>query len=224
MQAPRIDRLHLASLTAPAGHPSAGAAIEVFAYLVRHGDLTLLVDTGMGDDSGFLDKLYAAKRTGLATALKAVGVNIEDIDAVVNSHLHFDHCGGNRLFPDAPIYMQAREREAARALHYTVENWVAPEGVTIREVDGDHQIAPGLTLLFTPGHTPGHQSLLVETPNGSLMVGAQVAYTAAEFEAGGDVAEAHEGMGETYRASIERLKSLAPRCVFFSHDRREWPG
>ena len=220
MRAPQIDRLHLASLTAPAGHPSAGAAIEVFAYLVRRGDLTVLVDTGMGGDSAFLDKLYAARRTDLSTPLAAVGASVADIDAVVNSHLHFDHCGGNRLFPGMPIYVQARERQAARTARYTVESWVEPEGVTIREVDGDHEIAPGLTLLFTPGH----QSLLVETPDGPLIVGAQAAYTAAEFEAGGDLAEAHEGMGEAYRASIERLKSLAPTRVFFSHDRREWPG
>ncbi|MEX2248645.1 MAG: N-acyl homoserine lactonase family protein [Parvibaculum sp.] len=212
----------MATLTAPPGHPASGSDIEVFAYLVRHGGTTILVDTGMGADNAFLDDLYRANRIGLDAALAGAGASRADIGIVVNSHLHFDHCGNNRLFPGIPLYMQSRERKAARMPRYTVESWIAPEGALIHEVDGDCEIAPGITLLFTPGHTPGHQSFAVETPSGPTIVGAQVAYTAAEFEAGGDPAEAHDGMADNYYASIRRLKSLRPMRVFFSHDRNEW--
>ncbi len=223
MQQPQIDRLHMATLTAPPGHPAAGSAIEVFAYLVRHDGITILVDTGMGDGNTFLDDLYRANRIGLDAALAEVGTSRADIGIVVNSHLHFDHCGNNRLFAGVPLYTQSREREAARIPRYTVESWIAPEGILVQEVDGDCEIAPGVTLLFTPGHTPGHQSLAVETLSGPAIIGAQVAYTAAEFEAGGDPAEAHDGMADNYYASIRRLKSLRPVRVFLSHDRNEWP-
>ena len=200
----------MATLTAPAGHPAAGSSIEVFAYLVRNAGPTILVDTGMGDGNAFLDDLYRANRTSLDTALAGAGATRADIDIVVNSHLHFDHCGNNRLFSGTPVYIQSREYEVARTPHYTVESWIAPEGVLVREIDGDREIARGITLLFAPGHTPGHQSLAIETPSGLAIIGAQVASTAAEFEAGGDPAEAHDGIADNYYASIRRLKSLRP--------------
>lgn len=212
----------MATLIAPAGHPAAGSNIEVFAYLVRNAGMTILVDTGMGDGNTFLDNLYRANRTGIDATLAIAGASRADIDIVVNSHLHFDHCGNNRLFPGIPVYIQSRECEVARTLHYTVQSWIAPKGVLVHEIEGDCEIARGITLLSTPGHTPGHQSLAVETPSGLAIVGAQAAYTAAEFEAGGDAAEAHDGMADIYRSSIRRLKSLRPARVFFSHDRSEW--
>ncbi|MBC7103527.1 MAG: N-acyl homoserine lactonase family protein [Parvibaculum sp.] len=212
----------MATSIAPAGHPAAGSNIEVFAYLVRNAGMTILVDTGMGDGNAFLDDLYRANRTSIDAALVIAGASRADIDIVVNSHLHFDDCGNNHLFPGIPVYMQSREHDAARMPRYTVEGWIAPEGVLVHKVDGDCEIAPGVTLLFTPDHTPGHQSLAVETPSGPVIAGAQLAYTAAEFEAGGDPAEAHDGMVDIYYASIRRLKSLQPARVFFSHDRNEW--
>ena len=182
-------------------------------------------DAGLGRMAPEDDRVLAelAQRRGVRDVL-VVGLDEVLVERAGRVEHDQARLGDGGLVLRAGAAQQASEREASRAVHYTVENWIAPEGVTIREVDGDREIAPGLTLLFTPGHTPGHQSLLVETLDGPLIVGAQAAYTAAEFEVGGDLAEAHEDMGETYRASIERLKSLAPTRVFFSHDRREWPG
>jgi N-acyl homoserine lactone hydrolase len=102
---------------------------------------------------------------------------------VINTHLHFDHCGGNRLFAGTPIYVQRLEREAARAEGYTIAQWVEFEGATYVELEGEQEVLPGLRLLPTPGHTSGHQSVLVETDDGLVVVAGDVAYTWTAFDA-----------------------------------------
>jgi N-acyl homoserine lactone hydrolase len=102
-----------------------------------------------------------------------------DVVAVINTHLHFDHCGGNVLFPGIPIHVQARELADARARDdYTVREWVDPPGVTYVEHDGDAEIAPGVVLFATPGHSDGHQSVLV---NGAELIGGDVGYSFREI-------------------------------------------
>ena len=96
---------------------------------------------------------------------------------VVNSHLHFDHCGNNELFPHAEIFVQERELVVARTTVHTVRKWFDYEGARIIPVSGDMEICPGIKLLSSPGHTPGHQSVLIETTNGRVLVAAQAAYT-----------------------------------------------
>jgi N-acyl homoserine lactone hydrolase len=66
---------------------------------------------------------------------------------VINTHLHFDHCGGNRLFPGVPIYVQRSEREAARRPDYTIPEWVEFEGATYEELDGPAEIESERRLL-----------------------------------------------------------------------------
>ena len=102
---------------------------------------------------------------------------------VINTHLHFDHCGGNRLFAGLPIYVQRIEREAARQPDYTIPEWVEFEGASYVELDGDAEIVPGVRVLPTPGHTPGHQSVLVDTDDGLVVVAGDVAYRWEDFDA-----------------------------------------
>jgi len=104
---------------------------------------------------------------------------------VINTHLHFDHCGGNRLFPGIPIHVQRRERAAAREPGYTIPEWVEFEGARYVELDGEAEIAPGVRVLPTPGHTPGHQSVLVDTEDGLVVVAGDVAYRWEDFDAAG---------------------------------------
>src|SRR5919197_6565968 len=101
---------------------------------------------------------------------------------VINTHLHFDHCGGNRLFAGVPIYVQRAEREAAREPDYTIPEWAEFEGATYEEVDGEAEILPGIRVVPTPGHTPGHQSVLVDTEDGLVVVAGDVGYTWKQFD------------------------------------------
>ena len=108
-----------------------------------------------------IDELYRPEITPLADALGAVGLTPSDITAVIVSHLHFDHCGQLNLIA-APVYLQAEEHEAAQSPGYTVPDWAAIPEDRLRLVRGDEEIAEGIGLLSTPGHTPGHQSVVIE--------------------------------------------------------------
>ncbi|HEY3022557.1 MAG TPA: MBL fold metallo-hydrolase, partial [Actinomycetota bacterium] len=87
-----------------------------------------------------------------------------DAACVINTHLHFDHCGGNRLFPGVPIHVQARELADARSLaDHTIREWVDFDGATYVEHEGEVELLPGIRLLPAPGHTDGHEVVVVET-------------------------------------------------------------
>jgi N-acyl homoserine lactone hydrolase len=110
---------------------------------------------------------------------------VSRVAVVVNTHLHFDHCGGNRLFPGLPIHVQRRELEDARTKEdYTVREWVDFPGATYVEHDGEAEILPGVRLLPAPGHSDGHQVVVVETDEGPVVLGGDVGYSFAELERG----------------------------------------
>jgi glyoxylase-like metal-dependent hydrolase (beta-lactamase superfamily II) len=178
----------------------------------------------VGEGNAYIERTFEPRRTPLAAELARFGLQTEDVSLLVNSHLHFDHCGNNRLFPHAETFVQANELSVARTSRYTVTEWFDYEGARITPVSEDTEISPGVTLIQSPGHTPGHQSVLVETAGGRTLVAAQAAYTADEYRRGGDPSEqAHEGLNEQYVQSISRLKSLAAQRVYFSHDTAQWP-
>ena len=146
-----------------------------YLHVIEHPDGRILVDTGMIDSTPELDEEWYP--TNYPERIP------RDVALVVNTHLHFDHCGGNRLFPGLPIYVQRLEREAARVPGYTIPEWVEFEGARYVELDGEAEIAPGVRVLPTPGHTPGHQSVLVETEDGLVVVAGDVAYRWEDFDA-----------------------------------------
>lgn len=192
--------------------------IDVYAYLVVTTSDVLLIDTGVGECNEYIERIYAPCRTPIADELARYGLETTDVNVIVNSHLHFDHCGNNHLFPAADIFVHANELSVSRTPRYTVREWFDYTGARLNTVSGEMEIVAGVKLLPSPGHTPGHQSVLVETDIGNILVAAQAAYTAEEYRQGGDVAQAHEGLEEQYLHTISRLKSVAAQEVYFSHD------
>ena len=218
---PAIRRLLLAEMTCPDFHPTPGEKVEVFAYLVEHPDGAVLMDTGVGTDNEFLNRSYQPRVVPLSDALEAHGRRLSDVVALVNSHLHFDHCGNNRELRGVPTWVQRAEIEVARQPHYTIREWFDFEGAALHIVDGEAEVMPGLRLIPTPGHTPGHQSLLVEGGGKRALVGAQAAYTIEEWRSGPDLTvNGCEGFEDRYIASFDRLRQLAADDVYLSHDRR----
>lgn len=219
-----VHRLQMAEVNLPGRfNPPAfvDTRVGVYAYLIRTRSLTVLVDTGVGTGNRHVDRTFEPERTALADALAAFGLTPADVDIIVNSHLHFDHCGNNQLSRGAEVFVQAQELEVARTTRHTVREWFDFDGARITPVTGDHSLADGITLLSTPGHTPGHQSVLVEDVDGigNVLIAAQAAYTVDEYLRGGDPAtQAHEGLETQYVQSIVRLKSLRAAAVYFSHD------
>jgi N-acyl homoserine lactone hydrolase len=227
---PRIERLRLADLVLPETHPEAkasGGAAVVFGFVIDHPDGPIVVDTGVGRGHPFIDAVYAPTGLDLGDALSGVGIDSRDVIAVVNSHLHFDHCGQNPLYygSKVPVFVQAEEVEAARQPHYTVQEWATVPDGQLRRVRGDEEVAEGVRILATPGHTRGHQSVVVEGGEGEVVViAAQSVWDVKEF----DREEAtpsnvdDEDLRDEAVASIRRLKSLNPLAAYFSHHPAVW--
>ncbi|MGP8009340.1 MAG: N-acyl homoserine lactonase family protein [Acidimicrobiales bacterium] len=218
--------LHLASITFPHTHPLSGQSGEVFAFAFRHESGLLLYETGIGRGNERLDDYYQVVHRPIDAELEAHGHRLEDVRLVVNSHLHFDHCGNNMRFPGVPIYVQASEYEATKRPDYTVSEWVDFEGADYAIVEGDTQIARGVRVMSTPGHTSGHQSLVIDTSEGIVVLAGQAIYSKAEFEhirTNGAASESDEPLdSDRYLASARRLIEMGPRRVYFSHDRSVW--
>jgi N-acyl homoserine lactone hydrolase len=221
---PQITRIPLANLVLPEGHPAAPSSREapVYAFLIHHPDGAIVVDTGVGRGNAFVDEVYQPTVVDLADALAECGVDHRDVVAVVNSHLHFDHCGQNPSFYglDVPVYVQTTEVEAAKARYYTDPDWAAVPPAQLRRVHGDEDLAVGVRLMATPGHTMGHQSVLVRGGDGVVVIAAQSVWSASEFVS---MQPAVSNIGdpslrEAAEDSIRRLRSLNPSVAYFSHD------
>ncbi len=220
----RIEVLELGEVELPDWHPrAADVTAPIRAFVIRHPDGVVLFDTGVGHDNRLINDLYNQPAIiPIVEALNAVGVDERDVTAIVNSHLHFDHCGQNQALPSVPVYVQSGELVAAQQPRYTIAEWAHIDPARQRVIDGDEKIAPGIEILATPGHTPGHQSLLVTGADGQAqLVAGQCCYTCAEFDAG--VVATDNIHDETYREvateTIARLRGLDISVAYFSHDR-----
>lgn len=217
--------MHLGDVRVPEGKPHAGTPVPVCGTVVRHPEGMVLVDTGLPGPHPEVNPVFRPTRRPLEEALAAAGGRLEDIVAVVNCHLHFDHGGGNSRFPGLPIHVQRRELRAAREPDYTLPNVVDFPGATLVEHDGAAEVLSGIRLVPTPGHTAGHQSTIVETDDGTVVLAGQAVFTRAEWTGSSD--ELESGLDSAvdpvaYRRSIAVLKELDPVRVMIGHDPDPW--
>ncbi|MDX6356391.1 MAG: N-acyl homoserine lactone hydrolase, partial [Streptomyces sp.] len=159
-RAPRLRRLDLGWFVRPGtetadGQPRVEPAL---AYLVAHRGELLLFDTGIGAADPETEEHYRPYRRSLPDALAAAGVTTTDIALIVNCHLHFDHIGGNPLFPRTPILVQTAEMDLVGGGDHTPEQLIDFPGASYEQLSGEAEIRPGLWIVPTPGHTAGHQS------------------------------------------------------------------
>jgi glyoxylase-like metal-dependent hydrolase (beta-lactamase superfamily II) len=200
--------------------------LVVNAWLVRHPEATILVDTGIGDHipAADVEKLKFI-RIPIIDALASVGTAPDDVDVVINCHLHADHAGGNVHFPGARILAQPAELTAARHPDYSVAEDLALDGGNYETHEGEYDVLPGVRVIPTPGHSPGHQSVLVTTDAGRLLLAGQCfrdasgfgrAVTALELARAG-----HPDVSETPEW-LPHILDLEPDRVAFGHDRAIW--
>ncbi|HET8568747.1 MAG TPA: N-acyl homoserine lactonase family protein [Candidatus Limnocylindria bacterium] len=183
LDAADVVRLDLGHFTMPAGgRIPEGERVVVTAFLIRHPRGLFLFDTGIGEGHAEAEARYRPRRRSLDAALAEVGSRTRDVRIVANCHLHFDHSGGNLRFPGVPIFAQRREHEAAFQPEYTLPDKVVDfPGARFELVDGDAEPLDGITVVPTPGHVPGHQSLVVNTRQGRIILAGQALNEASDF-------------------------------------------
>ena len=227
MIGPSVGRVDFGYFVRPAEETGTGSSrVEpCLGYLVRHPDGLVLMDTGMGNHAE-VDAHYRPRRRPLPEALAAAGTSLDEVTLVVNCHLHFDHCGGNPSLAGCPIIAQRAELELARGADYTLPALVDAPGLRYLEVEGEAEVLPGLIVVPTPGHTAGHQSLVVRLDDGTVIVAGQSHDTSSAY--GADVLawqasrDHHDAVVPLIPAWIERLQQLDPRRVVFAHDHAVW--
>src|SRR4051794_33221835 len=185
---------------------AAGERMPVYVHVIDHPDARVLVDTG-------LTRLHpaVADMDPLLTPLgEQADFDLAGIDIVVNTHLHFDHCGGNHLFAGKPIYVQRRELEDARSEDdYTIREWVDAPGVGYVPVDGELELLPGLRLVPAPGHTRGTQVVVVDTGERPVVVAGDLAVSFGELD-------------EPETEGQRLVRALDPEEVWLAHQHEPW--
>jgi N-acyl homoserine lactone hydrolase len=183
-----------------------GERMPVYVHVIDHPEARVLVDTGMTQ----LHPAVADMDPQLVPLSAQADFDLDRIDVVVSTHLHYDHCGGNHLFAGKPIYVQRQELDDARSEDdYTIREWVDAPGVKYVPVDGALELLPGLRLLPTPGHTRGSQVVVVDRGGRPVVIC-------------GDTAVFHAELDEPRTEGQRLVRALDPEEVWLSHEHRPW--
>lgn len=146
----------------------------VLAWLLMSGSEKILVDTGLGllDTPDACNLFDQGADLTMEAQLIRFNTNPAEIEMVINTHLHIDHCGGNVFFKGARCLVQKKELEYARnplPVHRPAYG-IDLTGFEFQLLDGDTEIAPGIKVILTPGHSPGSQAVLVDTAKGLYII------------------------------------------------------
>lgn len=223
-----------------------GAAMRVPipAFLIVHPKGKVLFDTGV-HARGFLDpvahfgkdlaayfKFFCGAGEGAAAQLRLLGLAPGDITHVVNSHLHFDHCGCNALFTRAQIFVQGAELRATRAARDADRrpdrDWDGP--LDYRLLEGEHDLFgdAAVVIVPTPGHTAGHQSLRVTAGSGmQVCLTGDACYTQEHMERDLLPAKAAVWNEADMRHSLNALRRMRERegvALVYGHDGAQLQG
>lgn len=182
-----------------------GERMPVNVHVIDHPHARILVDTGIREPHP-----AAADMEPRLYPLSEQHFDFASIDIVVNTHLHFDHCGNNHLFAGKPIYVQRRELDDARSkADYTIREWVDAPGIHYVPIDGEYDLLPGIRLVPAPGHSDGMQVVVIESGGRPIIVGGDVAVWFGELD-------------EPSSEGQLRVLSLDPELVWLTHENEPW--
>ena len=224
--------------------PGTRITIPVMCFLISHPRGHVLVDTGvhrqaltdpvgrMGARRASLFGMRSAPTDEVVSQLALLGLAPGDVRYVVNSHLHFDHCGGNEFFPRSTFLVQRPEMDAARQVQAGATMRYSPSPIDFDHpldyqlLEGEHDVFGDGQVVIIPtyGHTPGHQSLRVRAGKGQdLVCAADACYTRENMDR--DVLPRILWNGPTMReslATLRRLRDQAGATVLYGHDPEQW--
>ncbi len=183
MSSIKIHPLHLGTITrqkSSFGYRLAPGKIidaPLIAWYIEGAEKKILVDTGGGNPADIPKKAPYRREEGqsIENALKDIGVSVDDIDIVITTHLHWDHCAGNGLFPKAQKLVQEEElRTAEDPFPIYADGYIPSMVKDIRYtvIHGDRQIVDGVSVILTPGHTYGMQGVLVRAASRDYFIAA----------------------------------------------------
>jgi glyoxylase-like metal-dependent hydrolase (beta-lactamase superfamily II) len=213
--------------------------VPVPSFLIEHPRGLVLFDSGLHvdtqhDASGRLGALasffsvHFAPGEEVAARLAGLGFAAERVDVLINSHLHFDHSGGNAQIPNARLVVQRREWEAGQQPEQIAKQFYTPHdydlGHAVQLVDGEHDLFGDGRVVCVPthGHTPGHQSLRLRLDSGEVVLTADACYLRRTLE------QLHlppvVDDAEAMRRSLHHLRALrdAGARLIFGHDPEDW--
>ncbi|MEU9779865.1 N-acyl homoserine lactonase family protein [Streptomyces phaeochromogenes] len=209
--------------------------IPLIMFVVEGGDAPIVVDTGADvtrawDTHGIRMEQTVDEQPDVA--LRSLGIEPDEVQIVVNTHMHWDHNSNNHLFPNARVVVQQRELDFARnpvpwhRMLFDVVPGLRPAWQQAEEqmspVDGDIELAPGVTLVTLPGHTPGSQGVLVEAAGGRYLIAGDCVYLYDNWHGDDDADHIPPGYYTDLIAhdqSLHKIESLACE-VIPSHDSR----
>jgi N-acyl homoserine lactone hydrolase len=174
----------------------AGQILEhpVFTFLLEGGGRKILVDTGMSDTERSITYHHKGRQElgqAIHEQLAGIGIDTDEIDTIIFTHLHWDHCYNVARFPTARLVV--REDEYRFALNPTPPYWVTYEhpnsglqppfqGCKFDLVQGEEEIAEGVRVFPTPGHSPGHQAVSVRTKQGIYVLAGDLFFVRDNLE------------------------------------------
>ena len=193
----------------------------VHGYVILHDQLgTILVDTGCGGPDEVM-RYYSVVNRTVAQALGEHDLAPIDVTMVINTHLHFDHCGQNPAFNHAPLVVQRSEHERIFRERDEVTDWIEASGMRFELIDGDVQLAEDLRIITTPGHTSGHQSVIATTPSGTELFIGDAAYTRAIWDHASVSSKLPSGQAadtDSWHQTLASLRARQPEKIHFCHD------
>ena len=212
--------------------------LPVSSWLVDHPAGRLVFDTGLHPDlqtdtsrigrSAEMFGIDFALGEELSGRLVEAEVDPADVDLMVFSHLHFDHCGGTALVPDARVLVQRTEWEVAHKEKLVAAGVYNPDdfdlGHEVQLLEGEHDVfGDGRVICVpTPGHTAGHQSLRVQLDSGPVVLTADCIYFEDQLQLMTTPPFGHDT--EQQLASMKKLAAMADRGdrLIFGHDVAQW--
>ena len=227
------QRLYLMQLAAGTVPSPTGQTMDMSmgCYLVQTSDgKNILIDSGLpADYASPPGRSAIERRKNVIEQLGELGLQPDDIDILICTHFDVDHAGHHDAFTKAEHIVQREHYELARGGHPRFAgaraHWDAP-GLRYRLVEGDTELLPGLTLLETSGHTPGHQSVLVRLPQTGPVLLAIDAVSMQRLFTPDRKAAPIDDNEEQLRASTRKLLDVVERehvtLVVFHHDGEQW--
>lgn len=224
-----VQRLNLGYVLKPAEATGTGRpqVVPILAYFISHPDGGILFDAGVAPLDDETEAYYRPHRIELIDALESAGRALSDVRVMVPCHLHFDHIGDQSQLFGRPVVVQQAELDAAREPGYTVPGLADDSGIAWEPIDGEEELMEDIRILPTPGHTAGHQSLIVRAEEGTLVLAGQAVETASDYSAAYlnwavSTSEEGNGLDLPYPDWLPHLQEFRPSAVLFAHDLPMW--